>query len=83
MVVYMCWYNKVIYWDFLFTGSVQDWEMEILQYFLVLLYSHIKLLGLGMTGFVGLMLGVVFLKLSPTVRLFYNLHGECPLFFQT
>ena len=44
---------------------------------------HVKLLGLGMTGFVGLMLGVVFLKLSPTVRLFYDLHGECPLFFQT
>ena len=69
MVAYMCWYNKVIHWDILFTGSVHDWEMKILQYFLVLLYSHIKLVGLGMTGFVGLMLGVVFLKFSLTVRL--------------
>ena len=69
MVAYMCWYNKVSHWDILFTGSVHDWEMEILQYFLVLLYSHIKLVGLGMTGFVGLMLGVVFLKFSLTVRL--------------
>ena len=69
MVAYMCWYNKVIHWDILFTGSVHDWEMEILQYFLVFLYSHIKLVGLGMTGFVGLMLGVVFLKFSLTVRL--------------
>ena len=69
MVAYMCWYNKVSHWDILFTGSVHDWEMEILQYFLVLLYSHIKLVGLGMPGFVGLMLGVVFLKFSLTVRL--------------
>ena len=68
MVAYMCRYNKVIHWDILFTGSVHDWEMEILQYFLVHLYSHIKLVGLGMTGFVGLMLGVVFLKFSLTVR---------------
>ena len=69
MVAYMCWYNKVIHWDILFTGSVHDWGMKILQYFLVLPYSHIKLVGLGMTGFVGLMLGVVFLKFSLTVRL--------------
>ena len=43
--------------------------MEISQYFLGLFANPIKLKGLGMTRFVGFLLGAVFLKLSPTVRL--------------
>ena len=30
----------IIHWDNLFARSVHDWKMEILQYFLGLLYSH-------------------------------------------
>ena len=32
--------NGLIHLDILFTRSVHDWEMEILRYFLGLLYSH-------------------------------------------
>ena len=40
LACYMRWTNEVIHWDVLFIRSVHDWEMEILQYFLGLLYSH-------------------------------------------
>ena len=40
LACYMRWTNGVIHWDVLFIRSVHDWEMEILQYFLGLLYSH-------------------------------------------
>lgn len=68
MVAYMCWNNKVLHWDILFTRSVHDWEMEIFQYFLVLLYSQ----NIGRVRddcICWIHASSSILKLSPTIRL--------------
>ena len=68
MVAYMCWNNKVLHWDILFTRSVHDREMENFQYFLVLLYSHN--IGRIRDGWIcWIHASSSILKLSPTVRL--------------
>jgi hypothetical protein len=39
VVDYLSWNAGVLYWDILFTRSVNDWELGMLQSFLGLLYS--------------------------------------------
>ena len=57
----------------LFTGTFSSPGQSMIGrwrfYNIFLAFSiHIKLVGLGMTIFIGFLLGVVFLKLSPTIR---------------
>ena len=58
----------------LFTGTFSSPDQSMIGrwrfYNIFLAFSiPIKLIGLGMTRFVGFLLGVVFLNLSPTARL--------------
>ena len=74
------WQNGDIHWDILFTGLVNDWELENLQYFLALLYSR-YIEWRGEIEWHGGLLGRDLLKLnhiieSLAMEVFSPLHGE-------
>ena len=74
------WQNGDIHWDILFTGLVNDWELENLQYFHALLYSR-YIEWRGEIEWHGGLLGRDLLKLnhiieSLAMEVFSPLHGE-------